>query len=109
MIAKKGTGVRRSPGRDPRVMSMVMSPGTGTWDPRKRQADRSDVRQEYARLKRPRTGFEPNGQADGRQPFMPQEYLTTPAFEDLSLPFRSCETNAAALLGRVTAPFVLRC
>ena len=44
-------------------------------------------------------------QADGRQPFMPQEYLTTPAFEDLSLSFRSCEANAAALVGRVKSAF----
>ena len=36
---------------------------------------------------------------------MPQEYLTTPAFEDLSLPFRSCEADAAALVGRVDNAF----
>ena len=45
--------------------------------------------------KKPEPVFEP-WQADGRQPFMPQEYLTTPAFEDLSLSFRSCEADAAA-------------
>jgi hypothetical protein len=37
----------------------------------KRQADQSDVRQEFAR-KRARSGFEPLGIADGRQPFMPR-------------------------------------
>ena len=36
---------------------------------------------------------------------MPQEYLTTPAFEDLSLPFRSCEADAAALVGRLDNAF----
>jgi hypothetical protein len=56
-------------------------------------------------LHQARTGFGPNGQTDGRQPFMPQEYLTTPAFEDLSLLFRSCEAGAAALVGRVDNAF----
>jgi hypothetical protein len=50
-------------------------------------------------LRQARTGFEPNN--SGRAPALHAlEYLTTPAFEDLSLPFRSCEANAAALVGR---------
>ena len=46
-------------------------------------------------LKRARTGFEPNGQADGRQPFMPAS-VSQPLPFDASLPFRPCEANAAA-------------
>ena len=42
--------------REPGVHGAQVSP---TEDPRKRQADRSDVRQEFARFKRARTGFEP--------------------------------------------------
>jgi hypothetical protein len=37
--------------------------------------------QEFAPLKKARTGFRAFGQADGRQPFVPHEYLTTSAFE----------------------------
>ncbi len=72
---EKGTRRPRSiPGYEP-----------GTRGPRgKRQADRSDVRQEYARLKRARSGFEP-GQANGRQPFMPR-VSHSPCL--LLLPFR---------------------
>ena len=45
----------------------------------------------------------------GRAPALhAKEYLTTPAFEDESLPFCSCEADAAALVGRVTAPFIQR-
>jgi hypothetical protein len=46
-------------------------------------------------LKIARTGFElvPSGRAPALHAL---EYLKTPAFEDLSLPFRSCEADAAA-------------
>jgi hypothetical protein len=52
----------------------------------RRQGDRSDVRQEYVRLKGARSGLEPLA-ADGRQPFMPYECLTMPAFEFYSPQF----------------------
>jgi hypothetical protein len=48
--------------------------------------------------KRARSGVEPR-QADGRQPFMPQEYLTTPVFE-LIPSVLPCEADAAAFVGR---------
>ena len=58
--------------------------GTGPWamSPETEEKDRpidpmSGI--EFVR-ERARSGVEPNGQADGRQPFMPQECLTTPAF-----------------------------
>jgi hypothetical protein len=55
-----------------------MSPGTE--DPRKKQANRSDVRQEFARFTKPEPVSSPMEKADGRQPFMPQECLTMPVF-----------------------------
>ncbi len=55
-----------------------MNPGPRTL--RKRQADRSDVRQEFARLERARTGFKPLD--SGRAPALHAcECLTTPAFK----------------------------
>ena len=62
--------------------------------PGKRQGDRSDVRQEYVRLKRARSGLEPL--PSGRAPALHAcECLTMPAFE--SYPFSSPrEAEAAA-------------
>ena len=61
----------------------------------KRQADRSDVRQEFARLKQARTGFEP--WTSGRAPALHASRVShDPCLQDLSLPFRSCEADAAA-------------
>jgi hypothetical protein len=65
--------------REPRPKRAI--PGSQARGPRtrgKRQADRSDARQEYARVKSPNRFRKLP--ADGRQPFMPQDYLTTPAF-----------------------------
>ena len=81
---------------DPRVM-----PGTRTCG--QRQADRSDVRQEFAR-KRARTGFEPLEIADGRQPFMPR-VSHNPCL--LMLPFRFAHAMRMRPLsvGRVESAF----
>ncbi len=57
------------------------------------------MRQEFARLNKSRTGFEPR-QADGRQPFMPQEYLTIPVFELYLFGCADFEADAAAFLSR---------
>jgi hypothetical protein len=75
-------------------------------DQGKRQADRSDVRQEFAR-KRARTGFEPFGIADGRQPFMPRVSLEPLPF-DASLPFCPSEADAAAFRRARETPFIQR-
>ncbi len=83
---------------DPRV-----EPGTGTSREKDRPIDPMSGKNSPASPSPNR--FLANGQADGRQPFMPQEYLTTPAFEDLSLPFRPCEADAAALVGRLDNAF----
>ncbi len=65
-----------------------------------------------ARIRPPRqarTGFGPNGQADERQPFMPQEYLTIPASEPYPFGCAYCEADAAAFKsGALRAPFVQR-
>ena len=45
--------------------------------------------------KRARTGFEPLGVADGRQPSLPQEYPRMPAFKPIPC-VRPCEADAAA-------------
>jgi hypothetical protein len=60
----------------------------------KRQADRSDVRQEIRPQKSPNR-FRAFGQADGRQPFMPR-VSHEPLPLDASLPFCPCDANAAA-------------
>ncbi len=52
----------------------------------KRQADRSDARQECVRFNEPEP-VSSLGIADGRQPFMPASISRTPAFEHLSLRF----------------------
>jgi hypothetical protein len=54
--------------RRPRIPGF-MSPGTE--DPRKDRPIDPMCGKNYVRLKRARSRFEPNGQADGRQPFMP--------------------------------------
>jgi hypothetical protein len=51
----------------------------------KRQADRSDVRQEFVR-KKPDPGFEPLAIADGRQPFMPSVSQSLPLIFPSVLP-----------------------
>jgi hypothetical protein len=56
----------------PRVR--VMSPETE--DPRKKTGRSIRCAARIRPLERARSRFEPHGQADGRQPFMPQEYLT---------------------------------
>ena len=89
----------------------MRSPETLARGPRtlgKRQADRSDVRQEFARFAKPDPASS-RSQPDGRRALHACEYLTTPAFKNLSLPFCSCETSAAALVGaRFRAPFIQR-
>ena len=50
----------------------------------------------YVRLNKARTGFEPNGQADGRQPFMPANVSRTPVFETYPFGCADCEADAAA-------------
>ena len=67
LMAKKGTPASTE---HPRVIS------PGTVDRGKRQADRSDVRQEYVRLKRARTGFEPR--PSGRAPALHAASISRP-------------------------------
>jgi hypothetical protein len=62
---------------------------------RDKTGDRSDVRQEYVRLRGSPNRFRAC-QADGRQPFMRHEYLTMPVFSALSLRFARSEADAAA-------------
>jgi hypothetical protein len=90
--AKREPGSGGIPGHEP-----------GTKDLAKKQADRSDVRQEFAR-KRARTGFEPNRKADRRQPFMPRMSLEPLPF-DASLPFCPCDANATAFVERIERAF----
>jgi hypothetical protein len=65
-------------GREPRLRQKgnPASSGQKPEDPRIKTGDRSDVRQEFARLGPNR--FRAFGQAGGRQPFMPRDYLTNP-------------------------------
>ena len=89
----------REPGR---AGERVMSTRTGTL--RKREADRSDVRQEYVRLERARTGFELK--ASGRAPALHALRVShDPCLRDLSLRFSPCEADAAAFVGRVESAF----
>ena len=60
----------------------------------KRQADRSDVRQEFAR-KRARTGFEPKDKRTAASPSCPR-VSHDPCLLIFSLRFRPCEADAAA-------------
>jgi hypothetical protein len=83
---------KRKPGS---MAPRAMGPGTGSGTSRKKAGQSIRRPARIRPLHQARSGVEP-WQADGRQPFMPQECLTTPAFEDLSLPFRSCEADAAA-------------
>ena len=85
--------------REPRVHGPYAARTCG-----KRQADRSDVRQEIRPLKRARTGFEPLGIADGRQPFMPR-VSHNPCL--LMLPFRFAHAMRMRPLsvGRVESAF----
>ncbi len=83
----------RGPGREP-----------GTEDPRKRQGDRSDVRHKFARLKSP-IRFRVSEIADGRQPFMPQEYLTMPAFKSYHFDSRLRGGKRPLSVGRVESAF----
>jgi hypothetical protein len=69
-----------------------------------RQGDRSDVRQEFARLKA-QSGFEPQEIADGRQPFMPLRVSHDPCLQNLSLPFRSSEADGPLSVGRIEGAF----
>jgi hypothetical protein len=82
----------------------AMSPGTE--DPRKRQANRSDVRQEYVRLRRARTGFGPLPRAGASPPC--REYLTIPAFEPYPFGFADARRMRPLSVGRVEAPFIQR-
>jgi hypothetical protein len=73
--------------------------GTGVMDhePKdrgKRQADRSDVRQEFAR-KRPEPVSSPMDKRTGASPSCLKN-ISRPLPFDASFPFRSCEPNAAA-------------
>ena len=81
-----------------------MSPGT---EDRGKTDDRSDVRQKYARFTQSPNRFEP-GQADGRQPFMPQDYLTMPAFDLIPSvsPMRGGKRPLS--VERVSTPFIQR-
>jgi hypothetical protein len=94
------TGGREPQGREKREpWRRGASPGHEARGPkrfRKRQADRSDVRQEFARFIKSPIRFSSLGQADGRQPFMPQEYLTMPVLESYPFGFADCEAEAAA-------------
>ena len=58
---------------------------------------------------RARTGFGPLGVADGRQPFMPQECLTMPAFR-IFIPSVSPVRGGSGRIpsGALRAPFILR-
>ena len=67
----------------------------------KDRAIRSDVRQECVRLKKLDPVFEPLHKADGRQPFMPHEYLTNPCLEVLSLRLASSRRKRPLSVGRV--------
>jgi hypothetical protein len=84
-------------------LSARREPGAreGPWG--KRQADRSDVRQEFARFAKPEPVFElePSGRAPALHA---SEYLAIPAL-NTSLPFRPCEADAAALVGRLDNAF----
>ena len=76
-------------------------PGSKPGDRGQRQADRSDVRQEYARLKRARSGFEPLD--SGRAPALHAcERLTTPA---LSLGFAHARRMRPLSVGRLENAF----
>ncbi len=68
----------------------------------KRQADRSDVRQEFV-PKRARTGFEP-WQADGRQRFMPRVSLEPLPF-DASLGLAHAMRMRPLFVGRFVSAF----
>jgi hypothetical protein len=83
---KKGAVARRIP--------RVMSPGRGRGPAEKDRPIDPTSGKKFAR-KRARSGFEP-WQADGRQPFVPEDYLTTPAFESYPFGFADCEADAAA-------------
>ena len=80
MSAKREPHGPRIPSHDPRVIS----PGTGTGTSRKKTG-RSIRCPARIRPQKARTGFGPNGQADGRQPFMPR-VSHNPCL--LMLPFR---------------------
>jgi hypothetical protein len=70
----------------------------------KRQADRSDVRQEYVRFTKPDPASTLS-HADGRQPFMPPRVSHDPCL--LMLPFRFAHARLMRPLsvGRMTTPF----
>jgi hypothetical protein len=70
-----------------------MRPGSGNLLEKDRPIDPMSGKK-FAR-KRARTGFEPLGIADGRQPFMPRVSHEPMPF-DASLPFCPCDANAAA-------------
>ena len=87
-------------------------PGSRARGPRtrgKRQADRSDVRQEFARLNKSPIAFRAQWTSGRAQPFMPQEYLTIPVFELYPFGCADFEADAAAFKsGAVRAPFIQR-
>ncbi len=89
----------------PRTNPRVISPGTE--DPRKRQADRSDVRQEYVRLKEPEPVFELN--PSGRAPALHASRVShDPCLQNLSLRFAHARRMRPLFVGRVTTPLIQR-
>ncbi len=91
-------------------MSAKRKPGVQDQSPGHKPGDRGPAEKTGRSIRRParirslhqaRSGFRANG-TSGRAPALhAKEYLTTPAFEYLSLPFHPCEADAAALVGRV--------
>ena len=74
-------------------------------DPRKRQADQSDVRQEYARFTKPDPVFGPMEKADGRQPFMPKSISRPLPLKTYPFRFAHARRVRPLIVGRVRNAF----